>query len=87
MAVEAPPVAVETPKPEEKAAELPEKVWKSKAAPFVPVAVPVDPEQQKILDKAHADFKKRLDAAMKDATPENVISKMFEALGGGTVNW
>jgi hypothetical protein len=48
---------------------------------------PVDPEQQKLIDKHNADFKKRIDKAMEDATPDNAISKLFEALGGSSVNW
>lgn len=87
VAAAPPPVVVEAAKVEDTAEPIVAKVWKSKNEPFVPAVIPVDPEQQKLIDKAHVEFKKRLDAAMKDATPENAISKMFEALGGGTVNW
>jgi len=80
-----PPVAVEAPKVEVKAEPIVVKT--PKVEPVKPAPPPIDPETQKLIDKSNADFKKKIDAAMKDATPENAISKLFEALGGGSVNW
>lgn len=82
--VEAPPV-VETPKP----AEEPKPVVSKKTKPVEkkPEPPPLTPEEQKALDKHHAEFKKKIDAATKNATADNVIEKIFDALGKSTVDW
>jgi hypothetical protein len=51
------------------------------------VVVPINPAQQKIIDKSNADRKKKLDKAAENATADNIVERLFEALGGADVAW
>lgn len=49
--------------------------------------IPVDPAQQKIVTEQNIEFRKRINEAAKDATPDNVVEKLFDVLGGSAVDW